>query len=124
MGKTTFSGEAAHPGKFSKRTVNFVSTIDKKDAALFTTLCRFNWWFPDISYFGPSIYKPNNGIYAKYGITSEVLLHLQSIGLISFQALGYEQAELKKYTPCQYFGRATTLVFVNDSDRLDVGTCC
>ena len=30
------AGEATSPGTFSKRTVDFIASIDKKDAALFT----------------------------------------------------------------------------------------
>ena len=37
------SGEANSPGSFSKRTVNLLSDLDKKDAELFQTLCRFVW---------------------------------------------------------------------------------
>ena len=37
------AGEANTPGTYSKRTVNFVSELDKNDANLFTKLCRFCW---------------------------------------------------------------------------------
>jgi hypothetical protein len=37
------AGEATKPGTYSKRTVDFVSTMDKSDAELFTKLCSFVW---------------------------------------------------------------------------------
>ena len=37
------SGEANSPGSYSKRTVNFLSSLDKEDAELFTQLCKFGW---------------------------------------------------------------------------------
>jgi hypothetical protein len=37
------AGEANRPGSFSKRTLSTVSDLDKRDAEVFTTLCRFGW---------------------------------------------------------------------------------
>ena len=37
------AGEANLPGTYSKRTVNFLSDLDKGDADLFTSLCGFAW---------------------------------------------------------------------------------
>jgi hypothetical protein len=37
------AGEANVPGSFSKRTVNLLSDLDKRDADLFTNLCGFVW---------------------------------------------------------------------------------
>ena len=37
------AGEANDPGTYSKRTVNFLSDLDKGEAALFTKLCGFVW---------------------------------------------------------------------------------
>ena len=37
------AGEANSPGKFSKRTVNFLDSLDKKEAELFNSLCSFIW---------------------------------------------------------------------------------
>jgi hypothetical protein len=42
------AGEANAPGTYSKRTVNFLSSLDKADAALFTELCSFGWWIGDV----------------------------------------------------------------------------
>ena len=37
------AGEANSPGRFSRRTVNFMASLSKSDAALFSTLCGFCW---------------------------------------------------------------------------------
>ena len=37
------AGEANAPGTYSKRTVNFLSDLDKAEADLFTKLCGFVW---------------------------------------------------------------------------------
>lgn len=42
------AGEANSPGSFSKRTVNFLGSLDKSDAELFTSLCGFGWFVGDV----------------------------------------------------------------------------
>jgi hypothetical protein len=37
------AGEANRPGTISKRTVNLLADLDKRDAELFTSLCDFAW---------------------------------------------------------------------------------
>lgn len=60
------AGEATTPGSYSMRTVDFISTIDKKDAALFTTFSQFVWM---IGAPTPLIYEVEDEIYRKNGIT-------------------------------------------------------
>ncbi|MCI0694675.1 DUF2806 domain-containing protein, partial [candidate division KSB1 bacterium] len=43
------AGEANAPGTYSKRTVNFLNSIDKIDAKLFISLCGFGWDFGEIA---------------------------------------------------------------------------
>ena len=106
------SGEATTPGAFSKRTVDFISSIDKKDAALFTKFCQFVWVLGDVS---PLIYEIDNEIYAKQGINFDVLKHLDAIGLISFEALGgYARKGFGKYMHAFYYGRPTLVEFPAD----------
>lgn len=106
------SGEATTPGAFSKRTVDFISSIDKKDAALFTKFCQFVWVLGDVS---PLIYEIDNEIYAKQGINFDVLKHLDAIGLISFEALGgYARKCFGKYMHAFYYGRPTLVEFPSD----------
>lgn len=106
------SGEATAPGAFSKRTVDFVSSIDKKDAAIFTKFCQFVWILGEVS---PLIYEIDNEVYAKQGINFDVLKHLDAIGLISFEALGgYARMGFGKYSHVFYYGRPTLIEFPAD----------
>jgi hypothetical protein len=106
------SGEATTPGAFSKRTVDFVSSIDKKDAALFTKFGQFVWVLGEVS---PLIYEIDDEVYAKHGINFDVLKHLDAIGLISFEALGgYSRRGFGKYTHAFYYGQPTLIEFPSD----------
>jgi len=114
------SGEATSPGTFSKRTVDFISTIDKKDAALFTDLCQFIWVIGEPT---PLIYEIDNEIYNNQGITFESLKHLDAIGLISFESgSGYLRTKFPKYGHTFYYGRTTTIEFPSDANNsVDIG---
>ncbi len=56
------AGEATNPGTYSKRTVDFVASMDKKDAELFTKFCQFTWVIGEPS---PLIFDANDEIYTK-----------------------------------------------------------
>lgn len=114
------SGEATTPGTYSKRTVDFVSTIDKKDAALFTAFCQFVWVVGESH---PLIYEVDNKIYEKHGITFESLKHLDAIGLISFESTsGYLRRGFGKYGHVFYYGKPMTIEFPTDVDnQISVG---
>lgn len=114
------SGEATSPGTFSKRTVEFISTIDKKDATLFTAFCQFVWMIGDPS---PLIYEIDDEIYKKHGITFAALKHLDAIGLISFESVsGYARTGFAKYGRAFYYGLPTTIEFPADANnQMDVG---
>jgi hypothetical protein len=75
------AGEANKPGTFSKRTINLISSLDKSDAELFTSLCSF--CMDKDTLF---IYTYDNQIYQQKGITFATLTHLDAIGLIMFNA--------------------------------------
>lgn len=114
------SGEATRPGTYSKRTVDFTSTIDKKDAALFTAFCQFVWMMGEPT---PLIYESTDEIYIKQGITFAALKHLDAIGLISFESVtGYARTGFTKYAHVFYYGRPTLIEFGGDSkNQLDIG---
>lgn len=78
------AGEANSPGTFSKRTVNFLASLDKEDAKFFTTLCGFCWMVKPLV---PIVYDYKADIYKKSGINFSSLNHLEAIGLISTQPL-------------------------------------
>ena len=52
------AGEANTPGTYSKRTVNFLSDLDKSEAGLFTKLCGFIW---DIGGLKPLVFDSRGG---------------------------------------------------------------
>jgi hypothetical protein len=114
------SGEASNPGTFSKRTVDFVSSIDKKDAAIFTTFCQFVWLIGEPI---PLIFEIENEIYTKHGISFTTLKHLDSIGLISFESVaGYIRKGFNKYAHLYYYGRPTLIEFACDiNNQIETG---
>ena len=113
------SGEASKPGTYSKRTVEFISTMDKGDAELFTKLCTFVWIIGVPTLMVSDI---SHDIYKKNGINFNALKHLDSIGLISFDANGYRRLGLRKYTTVFYYGKPTTLEFKEDENQLSIGS--
>lgn len=115
------SGEASNPGKYSKRTIDFVASMDKGDAELFTKFCQFTWIIGDAT---PVIFDLTNEIYEKNGINFSTMKHLDSIGLISFESTtGYVKQGFGKNGLILYFGIPTMLEFEKDKEnKLKVGT--
>ena len=114
------AGEANSPGKFSKRTVNFMESLDKQDALFFTKLCAFNWIFGEIH---PFIYDENAEIYKNNGINFNILNHLDTIGLINYDHLsGYSLLNLPQTTVAVYNNTPYTLKFLNEkNNELNIG---
>ncbi len=103
------SGEANSPGSYSKRTVNFLSSLDKDDAELFTNLCKYEW---DLGGAIPLIYDYQNEIYNKHNISFSALNHLESIGLIQFNSFpGFTRLKLPQTVSFSYYGQAVELEF-------------
>lgn len=71
--------EANAPGSVSKRAINLLSDLDKSDAEAFSTLCNFGWMFGK---FVPLIFREADDIVVRNGLNYEVLVHLESLGLI------------------------------------------
>ncbi len=114
------AGEATTPGTFAKRTVGFVSNLDKTDAHMFTKLCTFAWQIGNIV---PLVFDVRHEIYEKHEITFNILSHLDAIGLISFAHLaGYKRAKLPKNVIVWYYGQRLELEFPKDEDNeLEIG---
>lgn len=101
------AGEANSPGTFSKRTVELVSTLEKKDADLFTRLCGFGWTMGQVT---PLIFDPAKEIYKEQGITFTDLTHLDSLGLIRFESVtGFELSFNSNLAMVVYYGSPITL---------------
>ncbi|WP_028324627.1 DUF2806 domain-containing protein [Desulfatirhabdium butyrativorans] len=114
------AGEATKPSTFSKRTIDFVASIDKRDAALFTTLGQFVWSLGDPT---PMIFDPNSDLLKKVGLSFTNLKHLDAIGLISFESVaGYRAQQLSKHAVLLYFDRPVLLEFQQEANNnLDLG---
>lgn len=114
------AGEATNPGTYSKRTIDFISSIDKKDAELFTKFCQFVWVVGEPS---PLIYDIQNPIYLNQGINFNTLKHLDSIGLISFESISdYLRKGFGKYAHFFYYGQPTLIEFSSDiNNQIETG---
>jgi len=114
------SGEANSPGRYSKRTVNFLSSLDKSDAELFKNLCGFAWQIGDIV---PIVLNTDNDIYQKKGVNFSSLKHLDEIGLITFNNLtGFKKIGFTKKARVLYYGTFIDLEFPKDKENeLPVG---
>lgn len=114
------AGEANSPGTYSKRTVNFLGSLDKSDAYLFQLLCGFGWSIGNVV---PLIYDVDAEIYAKHGINFGSLKHLDEIGLLSFDNLsGYRRIHLPQNVRVAYYSKPIEITFDKEKDNeLDIG---
>lgn len=113
------AGEANAPGKYSKRTVDFVSSVDKSDAQLFTQLCGFNWFMEDIV---PLIFDYDDEIYTKHGITFDVLSHFDEIGLLTFSIGYFSRTFTSEILTISYYGTDINIRFSETrKNNIDLG---
>ena len=101
------AGEANNPGTFSKRTVELVSTLDKKDAELFTRFCSFVWAAGSLM---PLVFDINNPQPEDDIINFGSIQHLMSIGLIT-QGLGFMRNKIPKLWTISYYQKFVQLSF-------------
>lgn len=115
------SSEANAPESFSKRTLSVVASLDKSDAIKFNSLCNF---VVNISGFlTPLVVDVSSKIYPNNGINFEILKHLDSINLISFESVaGYKRKELDKKIQIQYQDTRFAIEFQNEGkNALTIG---
>ena len=113
------AGEANCPGTYSKRTVNSLSDIDKKEAALFTKFCGFVWTIGGLK---PLVFHDSEPIYNRHGINFDTLQHLDSIGLIQFGGMMSMSARVPKRLRVSYYGRSFILEMPKKSNNdLEIG---
>ena len=87
------AGEANSPGSYSKRTVNFLSELEKPEAELFTKLCGSGWMIGNVV---PMVFDHRAEIYNRNGINFNALSHLESIGLVQLSVTGFLRQQLPK----------------------------
>ena len=106
------SGEVNNKGAFSKRTLEFLSTIEKKEAELFTKLCGYTI-IADTSY--PIVDNLDSEFYKKKGITYDSLSHLDDIGLVKLAHGGeYQATEIEHGTVAFYFSETIPMQLKNN----------
>jgi hypothetical protein len=114
------AGEANRPGAFSRRTVNLLGDLEKRDAELFTALCRFVWTIANA--FVPLVYDPHDTVYRSNNIHLMSLLHLESLGLVQYNANNFSRRNLQNNFPVYYYGRCVQLSLPDAPNNfLDVG---
>lgn len=114
------AGESNTPGTFSKRTIEFISTLDKSDALLFDNFLKYCWFILD---YQPLIIDYRDDIYNKNNINLNTLMHLNQIGLISFTPSGeFETTFTVNTINIGYYGRILNLNFKNSSqNKINIG---
>jgi hypothetical protein len=115
------AGEANKSGTFSKRTIDLVSNLEKRDAELFTNLCTFVWRIRDLV---PIVVDfDDDDIYEAQMINFATLRHLDDIGLISLNVVG--SVTLDDFPQVQtfhYHGTSINLQFPKtDNNNLELG---
>lgn len=113
------ASEANDPKSVSKRTVAIMASLDKADAQLFTKFCSFVWM---IGYPTPLIFEINSGQPSIQGVDFDRIKHLDSIGLVSFEAFaGYVRKGVLKVAQIAYYGRTLLIEFPQGVSELKTG---
>jgi hypothetical protein len=115
------AGEANSPGRFSKRTVAMLASLDKSDAAMFSKLCRFKCL---VTQLVPIIFDYTHPIYSECGINFELLCDLESIGLIHLDTTRTHVVDdLAQKIAVDYFGQKISVEFAKaENNELAVGS--
>jgi len=114
------AGEANKHGSYSKRTINMLASLDKRDAERFTALCTFCWMFGGVTAL---VFKVDDPIYERHGVTFGSLMHFEDIGLVQFEHLaGFIREKLPKVITPHYYGTPLQLTMPAESDNtIDIG---
>ena len=99
---------------------NFLGSIDKSDAYIFTSLCGFGWFIGDVA---PLIFDVQESIYNNKGINFNSLTHLNDIGLLNFNNIsGFKRIGLPKLITISYYGTPLNLEFQKpENNDLETG---
>ena len=115
------AGEANSPGKYTKRTVDAIASLDRSDAEQFARLCTFNCVIGEDNL--PLVYDFRDTIYMDAGISFGTLTHLDDIGLISFSPIsGFSITEESQPMAIFYEEQSLLLEFpIPDKIELPIG---
>ncbi|MCH8823375.1 MAG: DUF2806 domain-containing protein [Planctomycetes bacterium] len=115
------AGESNTPGTYSKRTVNFIESLDKEDATLFSKLCNCIWKFNNDEV--PLVYDVTHSIYKDAGINFLGLMHLDTIGLVKYSPMGIGLTKQPKLIRAFYCNEPLLLELNKDQDNdFEVGS--
>lgn len=110
------AGEANNPGTFSRNTINILETLDKYDAEIFTTLCRFCWYIENN--IRCIVSSSEEAIYNDLGINFDALQHLEDLGLIKFsKAFSLLEDKLPQQMKAHYFGTQINMEIPEDKNH-------
>ncbi len=110
------AGEANNPGLFARKTINLMADLDKRDAELFTNLCRFTWVIGN--QLQSLVFDTQHDIYNRYGINFGSLGDLETLGLIHFNVAGnFTLVHLPKTFRFYYCGRSAELTMPKESEN-------
>ena len=116
------AGEANSPNSFSRRTIDLVSTIDKRDADLFSNLCRFVWTIGEPT---PVIFNEKEKIYNDLGINLATLNHLDNVGLVTYNSSVIPAAYQKNFSSeniqISYFGQNFVVNAPENNKSIKIG---
>jgi hypothetical protein len=121
------AGEANSPGRFSKRTINLLASMDRQDAEMFFTLGSFVVNIDGL--VNPVVFNITNdgelaeSFYRDKNISFVLLTHLDDIGLINFSShSGYTNAIIeKRQGVITYHDEGAILVNRPRDYKLDLG---
>ena len=109
------AGEANHPGTFSRKTVNLVADLDKRDAELFRNFCGYVWQIGGLS---PLVFDVQHEIYNRNGVNFDSIVQLEALGLVSNGGVsGFQRINLPKTACVSYYGKSVVLNMPNESDN-------
>ena len=109
------AGEANAPGSFSRKTVNVLADFDKDSADMFVKLLRFAWMINGQR--TPLVFDLNYDLYKSNRLTLEVLVHLESLGLMQIAPIGFQRTNLPRTLDVTYYGRLASITFPELSDN-------
>lgn len=116
------SEQTKQKNTFSKRTINFLSSLDKQDAELITIFGQFVW---QASIPSPIIFDIKDQEIRNTGMEFIDLLHLESIGFITI-GMGYTLHFGSEKGRIQYFDKIVELDFSSlgphEEKKIDTGT--
>ena len=115
------AGEGNRPGSFSRKTVNLLADLDKRDAELFSNICRLGWVINRTVEI--LIFDEQSALYNRLGIDFNSLGQLETLGLVHFsQASSFSMVDLLQTVAASYGGRKVSLSFPeSNGNKLDVG---